>query len=80
MMQYFKTKHQIRYNPVPGSQCQVSNCVDTRLSVSLRIMLHQTTRNKSLINTLYDINVNFVQQGGVHQARYCRSFEEKHTG
>ena len=75
MIQSFKTKRQLRCNPVPGSKCQVSNCVETRLSVSLGIMLHKTTRSKSLINIWYKY-VNFVQ-GGVHQARCCRSCEKK---
>ena len=57
MIQSFKTKRQMRCNPMPDSKCQVSNCVETRLSVSLGIMLHKTTRSKSLINTLYDINM-----------------------
>ena len=57
MMQFFETKRQMSYNSVPGSQCQVSNYFKTPLSVGLGIMLHQTTRSKSLINILYDMNM-----------------------
>lgn len=47
----------MRYNPVTGSYRQVSNYVETPLSVSLKSMLYQTTGSISLTNTLYDINM-----------------------
>ena len=79
MMQSFKTKRQVRCNPLPGSHFRISNYAQTRVSVSLKIMLHQTTRSKSLINTqcMCYKHVNFVQQGSVHHARCCRGFEKK---
>ena len=52
-----KIRHQMRYNPVTGSYRQVSNYVETPLSVSLESMLYQTTGSISLTNTLYDINM-----------------------
>ena len=58
MMQSFKTKRQMSCDPVQGSQCQVSNFVKTLLPVSLGIILHQMTSSKSLINTLYDMNMS----------------------
>ena len=44
IIQSFKTKCQTRYSPVPGSQCQLNNYVETSLSVNLGSMLHQTTK------------------------------------
>ena len=41
MTQSFKTKLQMRYSPVRGIQRQVSNYVETPVSVSLGIMLYQ---------------------------------------
>ena len=57
-MQAFKTKPQMIYNPVQGIQCQVSDCDETLFSASLGTMLYRTTRSKSLINTLYDMNMS----------------------
>ena len=58
IIQSFKTKRQVHYEPVDSSTRGIFQMNETRLSVGLGLYVHHTTRSKELIELLHAMNLS----------------------
>ena len=58
VMQSFKTSRQVRYEGKAESNRGMNSTIETPLSVGIGLYIHQKTRSKEIIDTLYDLNLS----------------------